>query len=64
MEKSLFFICVDCFDRQKNNNNTTTENKQTNKQTKINKKKMGIIVPIMYHYPRNRQEADPKFSTR
>ena len=43
------------------------EKQRYEKQTKKNqgkKRKMGIIVSIMNHYPRNGWEGDPEFSTR
>ena len=50
--------CIDRFGRQEKE---TTQQK-TNKEKP--RKKMGIIVPIMNHYPRNGSEGDPEFFTR
>ena len=60
----MFPNCIDRFGRKKEKQRY---NKQTNKQRKIKekkKRKMGIIVPTMNHYPRNGQEGDLEFSAR
>ena len=44
--------------------NKGTKNKQTKKNQGKKKRKMGIIVPTMNHYPRNGQEGDLEFSAR
>ena len=55
----MFPNCIDRFGRNKRE----TKVQQTNKQRK-KKRKMGIIVPTMNHYPRNGQKGDFEFSAR
>ena len=57
----MFPDCIDLFGRKKGE----TKVQQTNKEKpKKKKRKMGIIVLNMNHYPKNGQEGDLEFSAR
>ena len=50
----MFPNCIDRFGRQKKETTKQKANKRkTKKRAKEKKKKMGIIVPTMNHYPAN-----------
>ena len=58
----MFPKCIDHFGRKKRE--AKVKKKQTKKNQGKKKRKMGIIVPTMNHYPRNGQEGDLEFSAR
>ena len=62
MANQCFLIAQIALVIKKRNKGTT--NKQTKKNQGKKKRKMGIIVPTMNHYPRTGQEGDLEFSAR